>query len=248
MAQQGATMTLPDNTIWHLVQSGNAIKIGGKLLIFDYPEAADKRPAGAGLDGGYIDPDQIRDEQVLVFASHSHGDHFHPDIFGWKETVSDIRYVVAYDVTAPPRGVRVVRPNQILDIGGCRVKTYTSTDSGVAYSVHTGGRHVYFAGDNAFWNWDGDLTDDIYIRLTLSEIDVSRPIDIAFQVCDPRLEGIGSGGIYIFARHFSPKLLVPIHAFGDYGFNRRVAEKLDRQGFEGKFWCVGGRGDRMRIE
>ena len=48
-------MTLKENTIWHLAHSSFALKLDGRLLIFDYymPEA-DRQ--GRGLAQGFIDP------------------------------------------------------------------------------------------------------------------------------------------------------------------------------------------------
>lgn len=128
-----------------------------------------------------------------------------------------------------------------------RVRSYPSTDAGLAYSIYARGKHVYFSGGNAFWNWDGDPDDEIYERLALSAIDRETQMDIAFQVCSPRLSGMGDGGIHIFARRFLPRLLVPIHSFGDYAFNARVEKRLRKIGFAKGFWCVSHRGEQFSI-
>jgi hypothetical protein len=98
------------------------------------------------------------------------------------------------------------------------------------------------SGKNAFWNWKGDIEEAVYIRDVLSQIARSTPIDIAFQVCDPRLEGKGAGGIYAFAHAFEPKILIPLHTFGDYEFNQRAKAELIRQGFRKTFWSIDKQG------
>jgi L-ascorbate metabolism protein UlaG (beta-lactamase superfamily) len=241
-------MTLPDNTIWHLGHSSVAIKISGRLLIFDYARPVTDNQKGDGFHNGRIIPEKIKGESVIVFASHGHEDHFNPDIFKWRQTIPNITYIISYDIKESPDEAIQIKPNRHLDLDGLTVGTYPSTDDGVAFSIFLNHRHIYFSGDNAFWNWDGDLDDDIYIRLALSAIDTSMPMDIAFQVCDPRLEQMGAGGIYIFARVFKPELLVPIHSFGEYAFNKRADQKLREQGFEKKFWCVGGVGETFRLK
>jgi L-ascorbate metabolism protein UlaG (beta-lactamase superfamily) len=240
-------MVLPDNTIWHLTQSSNVLKIGAKLLIFDYPLEDKECAPGQGLSEGVVDPAAIAEEEVIVFVSHGHGDHFHRDIFNWRKTIANITYILSYDIIEPPEDALVVGPGISYTVAGMTIKAYPSTDAGVAYSIFIQNRHIYFSGDNAFWNWDGDLGDAIYIRTALSPIPKQPPMDIAFQVCDPRLEYLGAGGIYIFATHFQPRLLVPLHSFGKYDFNPRAQKRLRQAGFENDFWCIGGRGERYQF-
>ena len=164
-------------------------------------------------------------------------------VFAWQGRISDIHYILSYDITDPPRSAEVFRPGEHRAVADLQVRAYPSTDDGLAYSIYTGGKHIYFSGDNAFWNWDGDLDDEIYHRIALAALDHEKPMDVAFQVCDPRLDGMGDGGIHVFAREFRPALLVPIHSFGQYGFNGKVEQRLRKGGFENAFWCVGRRGD-----
>lgn len=240
-------MPIPDNTIHHLAHSSFALKIHGKLFIFDYHMDPEELKAGDGLHNGCIRPQEIADETVFVVTSHSHSDHFHPGIFEWKERIAGITYILSYDVPGAPENAVVMRPGKEIHMDDLAIRAYPSTDQGLAFSIYIDGRHIYFAGDNAFWNWDNDLDDDVYIRTALSKIDATQPMDIAFQVCDPRLAGLGDGGIHIFARHFKPRLLVPIHAFGDYGFNKTAQAALHQAGFNGRFWCVTGKGDKYPL-
>lgn len=240
-------MPIADNTIHHLYHSGFLMKLDGLVMIFDYFADPEKSSADTGLEDGVICPDQLAGEQVYVFASHSHMDHFQPVIFEWQKTVAHIHYILSYDISTPPPVGVVFGPGDEKNVGSLRVRAYAATDAGVAYSIYTDGRHIYFAGDNAFWNWDGDLGDEIYHRIALAEIDRETPMDIAFQVCDPRLDGMGDGGVHIFARTFQPRLLVPIHAFGQYEFNAIAETRLRDAGFTNTFWCVKQKGDVFSI-
>ena len=230
--------SLTDNTIWHLSHSSNAIKIDGKLLIFDYCTAASDRPAGAGIEKGYIDCDELTNESVYVFSSHDHGDHFSRDILAWQDKIKNISYVLSFDIRPQPDGAICAEAGQEYQLDGIKVVTYPSTDEGVAFSVIVGGKHVYFAGDNAYWNWNRDKTEEWYIKEILAPIKAAGPVDIAFQVCDPRLEDRGAGGIYILARALNPNLLIPIHSFGTYGINAKAKQELTRLGFKNDFWCI----------
>jgi L-ascorbate metabolism protein UlaG (beta-lactamase superfamily) len=241
-------MPLPDNTIVHLIHSSFLLKLNGTVMIFDYYMDAAKTTANDGLHNGVLQPEVLAGEDnVYVFASHSHGDHFHPVIFEWKPQVTKIDYILSYDIPKPPKHAAIFRPGEEKTVGRLRIKSYASTDAGLAYSIYAHGRHIYFSGDNAFWNWDGDLGDEIYERIALADIDRETPMDIAFQVCDPRLDGMGDGGVHIFARLFQPKLLVPIHSFGKYAFNAMAQKRLYAQGFTKTFWSVARRGEQYSL-
>jgi L-ascorbate metabolism protein UlaG (beta-lactamase superfamily) len=231
-------MFLSDNTIRHLGHSSFMMKIDGLIMIFDYCGPGLNRVAGGKADPDTINPKALAAEQVYVFASHGHQDHFHPEIYAWASQIPGIHYIIAYDIPPAPVDVSVMKPGERKRVGRIEVQSYASSDQGLAYSIYYNGRHIYFAGDNAFWNWDGDLDDEIYHRTALADIDHQTPMDIAFQVCDPRLEGMGDGGIHVFARIFQPRLLVPMHAFGDYDFNTRAARRLRESGFAHDFWCI----------
>lgn len=235
-------MKLPNDTIWHLTHSSNMLKLADKLIIFDYPLAANEVKDGDSLATGYILPNDIRTEEVFVFISHGHSDHFHTDVFDWQDKIEGLHYIVSSDIVDCPPHTIVVEPNQSIDLHGLQIQTYPSTDRGVAFSLHLGGKHIYFSGDNAFWNWNGSLEESTYVRDVLSQVDNSTPIDIAFQVCDPRLEEHGAGGIYAFARAFEPNILIPLHTFGNYEFNQRAKTELSRQGFKQTFWSIDKRG------
>jgi len=233
-------MSLSNNTIWHLSHSSNAIKVANKLFIFDYHQPATKNP---DLNKGQINPQEIKDEQVYVLISHGHPDHFNRGIFNWSKVVKNISYIISSDVHNIPDKAHSIKPNKSLKLGDVEIKTYPSTDIGVAFSVFVDNHHIYFAGDNAFWNWENKVPEKHYIKNVLDKIDSKKDISIAFQVCDPRLEGQGEGGIYAFARAFNPNILVPIHSFGNYSINQRAHQKLKNQGFKNKFWCINRPGD-----
>jgi len=238
-------MALPDETIWHLTHSSFALKLHGKLFVFDYFTPESERQ-GRSLSEGFIDPEEISGEEVYVLNSHGHPDHFNRVVFSWQEAVEDITYVMSSDIRGVPPEAISLDPFQEADLDGVRVKSYPATDAGVAYSVFIGGRHVYHAGDNAFWNWQGAMPEEAYVEV-LSVIDRSQPLDIAFMLCDPRLEGLGEGGTLIFAETLKPRLLVPMHSFGNYGINEKMRAVLGEHAPEVRFWPIGGPGESYSL-
>ena len=90
---------IPDNTILHLGHSANLIKIGGSVLVFDYPFGSE-----SFKDILYsLDPNELKDEKVYGFPSHRHGDHFNSSILLWKGQILRIKYILSCDILRRPR-------------------------------------------------------------------------------------------------------------------------------------------------
>lgn len=238
VAKQAAAR-IADNTIWHFGHSANLLKLGGRVLVFDYPYGSE---ASADIVH-YLDPNELKDEKVYVFVSHGHGDHYNSGILRWQNHIPHIRYILSSDFTRFPEGATLISPGQVVEVDDMKVRAYPSTDAGAAFSIYVDGKHIYFAGDNGFWNWEGKRPQDEYISKDLASLDRTVPIDIAFQVCDPKADGVGDGGVGIFAITFQPKLLVPIHLRGEYEFLKKIELQLKDRGFKNRFWVIKSIGD-----
>jgi len=233
-----------NTTIRHLGHSAVMVEIGERNLFFDYPFGS-----RAFVDQiHFFDPNELKelkDKKVYVFASHGHGDHFNRGIFSWEKQIGYVRYILSSDIKRHPADANMISPGQVVRVDDIKVRGYKSTDAGVAFSVYVAGRHIYFSGDNGFWNWEGKRPEAEYIEKDLAQVDREVPMDIAFQVCDPLAEGVGDGGAGIFALSFKPKLLVPIHLRGKYEFLKKIELQLRQRGFENRFWVVKKKGDTM---
>ena len=224
---------ISDNAIMHLGHSAVLLRIAGRVLIFDYPYRTRSTNRMHALQ-----PEELVNERVYVFSSHSHSDHHNNRIYTWKEKIPSLKFILASDITQHPDDALVVDPGQTVLVDDMKIRTYPSTDSGVAYSIYLNNKHIYFSGDNGFWNWKGERSQQEYIEKDLAQIDHTVPIDIAFQVCDPAAIGVGDGGIGIFALTFQPKLLVPIHLRGQYEYLKYIEKQLKHRGFKNLFWVV----------
>ncbi|MBE7007589.1 MAG: MBL fold metallo-hydrolase [Ruminococcaceae bacterium] len=107
---------------------------------------------------------------LLVFASHSHEDHFDPRIFKLPEAYPLTRYVLSHDIRLAPRrwerlgmteeifsrvtSMRVDSVYQTEAAGeALSVRTISSTDAGVAFLLCAEGKLVYHGGDLNWWHW-----------------------------------------------------------------------------------------------
>ena len=116
-----------------------------------------------------IDPEK----PLLVFASHSHEDHFDPKIFTLLERYPSARFFVSRDTRLTERRRKwlnisdeafarttVLRPDSILltEAAGeelC-IRAIKSTDIGNAYLLRAEGKLVYHGGDLNWWHWESE--------------------------------------------------------------------------------------------
>jgi ankyrin repeat protein len=197
--------------IWFLGHSGWAVKTRQHLLIFDYfPQG--ENPASAGLCNGRINPAEIADHRVAVFASHSHGDHYTPRIFEWKDQVGDISYFLGLQ---PRDSVPeyVFMPERLEGTyGDIKLTTIHSTDAGVGMLVEVDGVTIFHPGDHA--NGRLGLMDEF-----TDEIDFLAGRGIRTDICFMGIRGCSLGrpdevkeGVEYTLKILEPKVFIPMHA------------------------------------
>lgn len=177
-------------------------------LIFDYWRG--KLPK---LDPG---------KPVYVFASHSHYDHFNPEIFNLRQEYPDITFVLSDDIsTEPAPDIVFVRPEESYTFKDVSVQTLLSNDIGVAFIVRGEDKTLMHFGDLNWWHWD-DESDDFNIekeasfKQAVGEL-AGTHIDIAFgPALDVRMEPYHWWGIDYFMRHSNVEKVIPMHFFSDY--------------------------------
>jgi L-ascorbate metabolism protein UlaG (beta-lactamase superfamily) len=141
--------------VWYLGHCGFAVRTRDHFLIFDYQEERDgpqpkTKPARPSLASGWIDPEEIKGLKVRVFVSHSHGDHYDPVIYSWRQAVPDILYYFGWRAGDDPRDAYLVGPRAELESGGFQIATINSHHAGVpevAWLVKVDGLAVYHNGD-----------------------------------------------------------------------------------------------------
>lgn len=226
--------------VWYLGQSGWAIKTKNKLLIFDYhvfgPQADEP-----WLVNGHINPEEIKDQDVYVFVTHEHEDHFSPVIFDWKKSIDGIEYILGFAPEKASEAV-VLLPRETKMVDDMEISTIASTDAGVGFLVNVDGLTIFHAGDHACKEKDikEPYTDEIdYLA------DKSDGVDLAFLPItgcgfkDP--EAVKNGILYTLER-LKPGVMFPMHVLGfEYQYEEfaRNAEKNTKI----KFACAENKGD-----
>lgn len=196
------------NCIGH---SGFTVESDTHMLIFDYSE-------------GNL-PKLPMKKKIYVFISHSHEDHFNPDIFSLCREHPNVKYIVSSDIpTSILRdcGVTdciIAEPGMDLrPESRFRLRVLPSTDLGVAYLAGCMGRNIFHAGDLNLWLWQGMREDEVF-DMTTRFREYTRGlknfwIDLAFLPLDTR-QGIYSFlGFDYYMKHFRIKTAIPMHFFG----------------------------------
>jgi ankyrin repeat protein/L-ascorbate metabolism protein UlaG (beta-lactamase superfamily) len=196
--------------VWFLGHDGWAVKTQNHLLIFDYfPQG--EQPANPGLCCGVVNPAEIANEHVAVFASHDHGDHFSPAIFEWRERVNDITYFLGLQPEeAPTYEFMPERLEQTF--GDIKLTTIHSTDAGVGMVVEVDGLTIFHPGDHA--NGRLGLMDEF-----TDEIDFLADKGVRPDICFMGITGCSLGtpeqvkeGVLYTLEKLKPRTFLPMHA------------------------------------
>jgi L-ascorbate metabolism protein UlaG (beta-lactamase superfamily) len=237
--------------VWYLFNSGFAVKLGGRMLIFDYynfkPFEKQK-----GLDGGVINPVELKGLDVTVFASHAHMDHFVPAVLKWGRDIPGLRYVLSYDINAGRTpNVTAVYPNAAYMAGDIRVRTLKSTDEGVAFVAEADGLKIYHAGDLNWWHWEGEPENENKAmgKAYKTEIDKLKgeTFDIAFVPVDPRLENEYLWGLDYFMKNCDAKVIFPMHFRNAYSVLDRLCADPAAESYRDRVVRITRRGERFEV-
>lgn len=238
--------------VWYLGHSGFAVSIGNKLLIFDYYLDKSERNERS-LSTGVIEPSEIKDKKVFVFASHNHEDHFNPVILSWKEQINDIHYFFSYDIPKKDHGecTTILKNNEVYLKEGLSIQTFKSNDEGIAFLINVDDFNIYHAGDLNWWHWDGepdDWNNDMAIQFK-HEVSLikNHPIDVAFLTADPRLESAELMGITWFLNEVDVNIAFPMHFGDDYTIMDRIKNDTSKNPALKKVKTISHRGDCFTI-
>ena len=69
--------------IYYIYHSGFAIETETHFLVFDYYKEPSPSKENL-LFPSLLSKENIKSKKVFIFCSHSHGDHFNPEILHWQ--------------------------------------------------------------------------------------------------------------------------------------------------------------------
>lgn len=206
--------------VTYLAHSGFMVETGEVIMIFDYfrdpshsvVKTLERRP----------------DVPVIFFVSHSHRDHYNPEIFNLAQNHQRI-YVLSNDVEARDTNsslaIQGMSAGDVVENlpANIKVKAYPSTDKGVSFMVYTrSGRTIFHAGDLNLWHWNEEATPKEVAKVTADFKKIvnriaeeNNVIDVAFFPVDVRQGKDFALGAADFMETAKVKNFFPMHFDGD---------------------------------
>lgn len=236
--------------IWYLYNSGFAVKTLRHFFIFDYYLDTSKSKERS-LDCGVINPEELKDLNVVVFASHSHFDHFNSVIFDWRSDIKNIHYVLSHDIHVKDKtaDITVAYPNKEYTVDGISVRVLDSTDIGVAFLIKADGLCIYHAGDLNWWHWNGEPDEDNIRMAERYKAEINKMknehIDLAFVPVDPRLEENHLLGLDYFMETTDTVQVFPMHFGDDYSICDNLQKEEGAEPFRDRVARITRRGEHF---
>lgn len=212
--------------IWYLGHSGWAIRTKNHFVIFDYVEM-ERKPSEPSLANGHINPLEIRNQNVCVFVTHEHSDHYSQSIFNWKKAIKNINYISGWQIETDSN-YRFMEPRKREEIEDIEILTINSTDSGVGFLVKIDGLIIFHAGDHAHWGGSMEpFTKEIdYL------VEREQYIDVAFFAIvtgtGQRRKSITEGVFYAMEK-LKLKVVFPMHAGGKEHLYEEFAHEAEKK-------------------
>ena len=210
--------------VFYIYHSGFAVETEKYKLVFDYYMEPKKNSEEFEIENFITDS-----KQVLIFSSHSHGDHFNSEILEWKKKNTNIKYILSDDITTEGE-YYFVKEGDILNIDGVEIKVFGSTDLGTSYFVKCDNKTFFHAGDLNWWAWSDDTPEeekymrDLYIE-KMKRVEEIKEVDFLFYPVDPRLEENSFLGVEDFVKRVKVKNIIPMHMWDKY----EIVEELKKR-------------------
>ena len=223
--------------ITYIHHSSFLVELKQLSLLFDYFQGDVKLPEG---------------KPAVIFASHRHGDHFSPVIFDFAKERQDVYYVLSDDIweKRTPSGLRerilFAGPGQEFSLpwlSGISVRTFKSTDEGVAFLIRSPEGVIYHAGDLNNWQWEGEPKDwnrnmEVNYHRQLEAMK-NEKIDVAFVPLDPRQGKDFYRGMDDFMKMVGAARVFPMHCWDDFTVISRLKAMEESRDYRDRIMEIG---------
>lgn len=208
-------------TITYIYHSCYLIEFQELSLLFDFYKDV-PRSDGSGWVTDYL---LKKEEDLYVFCSHSHSDHFNPEILSWSKKKKNIKYIFSEELLQSkkllPENVVFLRKEESYSDHRIKVKAFGSTDLGCSFLVGCENKLFFHAGDLNNWHWKEEVDADealTYENNFLCELELlsekSEDLHVAMFPLDPRLGNDFMRGGEQFVSRIKTDYFLPMH-FGE---------------------------------
>ncbi|MFV0470292.1 MAG: MBL fold metallo-hydrolase [Dysgonomonas sp.] len=213
----------------YIFHSGFAIESDNLTIIIDYyKDSAD--------DGHGVVHEKLLNNagKIYVLSSHSHFDHFNPEILTWKKIRPDIKYIFSKDILtehlAEVGDATFIDKLDTFEDNHLKIKAFGSTDIGISFYMELQGKQIFHAGDLNNWHWNEESTPQEIEEATnyyLTELNLLAEnvhhLDLAMFPVDPRLGKDYMLGAKQFLDKIKTDLFTPMH----FGLNYDQANAIE---------------------
>lgn len=208
-------------TVTYIYHSCYLIEFEGFSILFDYYKDAFRE------DGSEWVKDYLlsKEEELYILCSHSHYDHFNPEILSWRERKKNIHYIFSRELSesgvTDTKEALYLEKEEVYRDQRLTIKAFGSTDTGGSFLVEHNNRQFFHAGDLNNWHWSEEVRveealsyeNHFLCELELLAEDTNRIYLVMFPV-DPRLGKDFMRGAEQFVSRIKTDLFLPMH-FGD---------------------------------
>jgi len=192
----------PEAKVIYVRQRCIVIETEKFVLVFDPVEFKTRRQKT--FVNGFVDVDQYRDSNMVVFVSSAARGRFYPGILSWKDRVKNIVYVADSRVTKQnpgfdTDGVHKAVAGEEMNLGDVKIVVIPTLEGNVAFLISVDGLKIYYSGDCAGLK-----------NPTAKAIPGDEKIDIACHAFNSRGGLSGYKGLMEFAKKYGPQMLVPV--------------------------------------
>ena len=203
-----------DIKIKHIFHSGFEIKLDNIMVLIDV----------------YTNLKVYHDEEIYCFVTHSHGDHYNPEIIKLKEN-NKITYIVSDDVPLETENLYKVKKGDLINVDEFEVKVFGTTDLGVSFLISYKGLNIFHSGDLNWWHWEKDdetsqLSEEKQYKDEIKLL-IGHDADYAFVPVDHRLKSANRLAMDYFIKKIKPKYLIPMHFANEYDTIRNIKSESE---------------------
>lgn len=214
-------------------------------------------------------------KKIFVFVSHSHKDHFNPEVFELNECYPNIQYILSSDIKLNKMNkdatllnqftderlvsnkLFMVKPSQNYELEDSNhdkimLKTLKSTDCGVAFLLQYQGKTIYHAGDLNLWVWkeetkqyNNNMTAMFHREMSILQ---GLTIDVAFAPLDPRQEEFYNLGLEGLIQTAKVSYVFPMHFWDQPEIIERFKQERSIADNQTKIMDIQQEGQRWHIE
>ncbi|HBT86048.1 MAG: MBL fold metallo-hydrolase [Fermentimonas sp.] len=208
-------------TITYIYHSCYLIEFKEFSLLFDFYKDV-PREDGKNWITDYL---LKKEEDLYVFCSHSHSDHFNPEIFSWRKRKKNLRYIFSDELLESklvlPEDANFLRKEESYRDHRIKVKAFGSTDVGGSFLISYDDKLYFHAGDLNNWHWKEEVSSEEALAFEnnfLCELELlsekSEDMHVVMFPIDPRLGKDFMRGAEQFISRIKTDYILPMH-FGD---------------------------------